>query len=120
MNNKLFEHIDGNQFRLTENNRFQAKQIKVNGQIIPVNPKNGDTFTVEELKKYIGGGYIQMIVPPGKTGAIMIIDEDGKMKGFPTNKLATQMWQEFAFAGSPRTSDNVVGDVLLLHRSQMD
>ena len=119
MNNKLFEHIEDNKFRLTENQKFQAKWIKASGEIISVNPKDGKEFSLEEMKHYIGGGYIQMITPPGKTGAIMIIDEDGKMKNFPINIIATRMWQQYAQQGSMRMDDAVVGDVLLMHRSQI-
>ena len=99
---------------------FQAKWIKVSGEIIPVNPKNGKDFQLDELKKFIGGGYIEIIRPLSKSGAIMVIDEEGKLKGFPRNELATKMWQQFAQQGSMRMDDDVVGDVLLCHVSQVE
>ena len=83
----LFEHIGENQFKLNEMAKFQAKFIPVSGGAYIISPRNGKDFSLEELVDYIGGGaYIQIITPPGITGAIMAIDEEGKMKDLPINQ----------------------------------
>ena len=98
---------------------FVAKHIKANGQVIPVTPKDGKYFSYEELTAFVGG-YIEMVRPPSKTGAVIICNEDGKAEGLPRNELATKMWQEHAEPGSMRMADHIVGDILLCHESQME
>lgn len=97
---------------------MQAKLLRANGKIEFITPKNGQEFTYEELRDYVGG-FIEHLVPPGKTGAIMFCNEEGKLLGLPRNELATQVWQEFCEPGSMRSLDDVVGDVVLCHRSQV-
>lgn len=96
----------------------KAKLITADGKIIEVTPKNGTDFQIEELNAFVGG-YIEVIYPKSRMGALMIVNEEGKLRGLPHNELATRMWQEGAQAGSPRMDDPVVGNVLLCHRSQL-
>lgn len=100
--------------------KFTAKIISPDGTITPVKPANGTAFTLMELRQHIGGGYIEVIRPPSHTGAVIVCDEEGKLKKQPLNLTATRMWQEHAEPGSARTFDYVVGTVLLCHRSQID
>jgi len=95
------------------------KLIRANGTIEPVRPKNGKVFTYEELSGFVGG-YIEHIVPPGQTGAVMIVNEEGKLQRMPLNRMASAIWQEGCDPGSPRDQDYVVGDVLLCHHTQID
>ena len=82
----------------------KALHIKAIPQVIKeVFPKNGKDFSLEELKQYIGGGYIEIVRCKG--GQIMVIDEEGKLKGLPINPVATMIY------GNP--NDIIVGDVLL-------
>ncbi len=97
-----------------------AKLIKTTGQIVPVMPRNGNDFTLSELYRLVGCEYIQIIRPPSSTGAIIVCDEEGKLNDKPLNLFATQMWQEHAEPGSDRLLDDVVGDVLLCHESQIE
>lgn len=60
-----------------------------------------------DLQKIVGG-FIETIHLPDKR--IMIVDEDGKMKGKPLNKKATEMY-------APQW-DTVVGDVIVCTRKE--
>lgn len=96
-----------------------AKLITSNGEILMIRPKKGDSFTLEELQRYVDGN-IQICTPPGKSGAILVVNEEGKVEGLPVNELASAMWQELAEPGSERSFDDVVGDVVLCHTSQIE
>jgi len=63
--------------------------------------------TLEEAKRVIGGGYIQMITLPN--GDQLLLDEDGKFKGLPVNVQATALADDILHPG-----DVIVGDVLIL------
>lgn len=101
-----------------QDSEFSAKWIKADGTVVPVQPKDGKYFSLEEMQEMVGG-YIEMIRPPSRTGALIICNEEGKMIGLPYNKLATAMWQAHAEEGSERMLDEVVGDILLCHESQL-
>ena len=64
----------------------KAKLYKADGTIIEVVPANGTDFQLDELQAMVDG-YIE-IVPAGN-GKIMVIDEEGKLKGKPVNDAAT-------------------------------
>jgi hypothetical protein len=85
-----------------------AKIFKTDGSILETEPKNGTHFTLEELKEIVGG-WIEIVYLPNKE--MMIIDEEGKLKGKPYNLLATSYWKNH--------NDFIVGDVLLCKSSQV-
>jgi hypothetical protein len=85
----------------------QAYIIKVSGEKIPVEPKNGSDFQLDELKAAIGGGYIETVPLP--QDRIMVVDEDGKRKGMATNVSASELYR----------TDWIVGDVLVCGRNQL-
>jgi hypothetical protein len=87
-----------------------AKLIKPNGEVIPVEPENGTDFSLEEMNEYVGG-YIEIVHPPSQQGAIMVINEEGKLKGLPFNLLATMT--------AHLSGDHIVGNALLCHPSQV-
>ena len=78
--------------------------IRVDGTREPYPPKNGRDYKLPELQKAIGGGFIQVV----KTldGRIMVLDEEGKLKGFPVNPAATALYVHGLL-------DPIVGDVLV-------
>ena len=82
----------------------KAKLYKVDGTILEVVPANGTDFQLDELKKMVGG-YIE-IVPAGK-GKIMVLDDEGKLKGKPVNDAATMIFIQAGYY------DTIVGDVLV-------
>lgn len=84
-----------------------AKWMKTNGNVIDVTPKNeGQVFTLEELKEYVGG-WIECIYL--NRHQVMVINEEGKLLNLPYNAIATAAFQ---LAFQP-TKDFIVGDALL-------
>lgn len=55
----------------------------------------GKKFTLEELQRGVGGGYVERVKIPG---GVMYVDEDGKIKGQPINMRASQLYGD-AIAG---------------------
>ena len=89
-----------------------AQWIKTDGTVSEVEPANGKDFSLDEVKRFIGGGYMEVIgVPPG----LMVLDEDGKQKRLPFNKLATEVARPVL-----QTGDFIVGDVLVCKRWQLE
>jgi hypothetical protein len=86
-----------------------------NGTVQEVQPKNGKKFTYEELTTIVGG-YIEIIEPRGKTESLLVLNEDGKLRGLPLNPLATRILVEAG--GIP--GDVVVGDCLLCLKHQIE
>lgn len=88
-----------------------------------VHPKNKKDFQLAELKDVIGGGYIQIVSirahskfrGPPLEEFCMVLDEEGKMKGFPFNFLATVLYDPESIIGDP-----IVGDVLICPRHCID
>lgn len=78
--------------------------IRVNGTREKYLPAGGRHYTLEELKKAIGGGFIQVVYT--KDGRLMVLDEEGKLKGFPVNPVATRLYLHGSQAP-------IVGDVLV-------
>lgn len=82
----------------------KAKLYKNDGTILEVVPSNGIDFQLKELQEMVGG-YIE-IVSAGK-GKIMVIDDEGKLKGKPVNDAATMIFMQ---AGG---YDIIAGDALV-------
>lgn len=82
----------------------KAKLYKAAGAILEVVPANGTDFQLEELQAMVGG-YIEIV--PVLRGKIMVIDEEGKLKGKPINNAATMMFMQAGFY------DTIVGDTLV-------
>ncbi len=86
--------------------------IKISGEIINnIEPKNGKTFSLEELQKAVNG-YIQIIsISKGKyAGKLMVVDEEGLLKPNPQlNEKASQI------AGQP-----IVGQVIIIDKNHIE
>lgn len=78
------------------------------GAAVEVFPENGETFTLEELQKYVGG-YIQTCITIDNRTIYM--DEDAKIKGRHINARATLLYVNGLV-------DPVRGDVLVLDPSE--
>lgn len=76
------------------------------GERQEITPENGNQFTLEELQ-IIVGGHIE-IVPLG-TGLMMVLNEEGKLKGLPYNAQATVLFN----SGLRLWFDPIAGDVLV-------
>ena len=85
--------------------------IHVDGTREPYPPANGKQYTLEELQKAIGGGYIEIVRT--RDNRLMVIDEEGKLKGFPVNPVATAMYRY-------GPEDPIVGDVLVCDPGTID
>lgn len=65
-----------------------AVLIPVSGSAKAVVPANGTDFTLREVQKLVGG-YVE-VVPMPERGRIMLVDEEGLMKGLPVNRGASR------------------------------
>lgn len=87
-----------------------ALLIRVNGTQEEVNGEAPDgSLTYEQLRKAIGGGYIEVVAcDPQVTGGYtnLVCDEEGKLKYLSINKEATKL----STLTSP--TDLICGDVL--------
>lgn len=82
-----------------------ATWMKTNGECVTVEPKNGSDFTLEELKKFVGG-YIE-IVHMGES--LLVVNEEGKLNGLPVNYAASNLYMR----------EVLVGDVLMCRKEQI-
>ena len=98
------------------NERKQAFIFKANGERKEVVPANGTDFSLGELKEIVGG-YIE-IIPSVLDDMIMVIDEEGKLKGKESNPVATFLYVH-SFTKDGILCDVVVGDALLCHESMV-
>jgi len=88
-----------------------AQLYRTNGTIEEYpEPANGTDYTLEEMQAAIGGGYVQILATID--GRIMIVDEEGKLKGFSRNEAASR--EVILFAG-----DYISGDALVCEKSQI-
>lgn len=90
-----------------------ATLIKSNGEKIEVAPENSKRFELEEAQKLVGG-YIQIIHLGNDE--VMILDEEGKLKGYPAN-------HEASFIALSRKAihwtDYIVGDVVICKNNEI-
>lgn len=63
------------------------------------------------MKRAIGGGYIQIVATTD--GRLMVVDEEGKLKGMRLNMAATELYVYGA-------ADPIVGDALVCDHGQID
>ena len=75
-----------------------------------ISPRDGDKFTLEEMQQYVGGDI--EVIPVGD-GKVLVVDEDGKLKGKHVNTIATGWLRQV------NPADYVVGDALLLDRKHI-
>jgi hypothetical protein len=83
----------------------QAFLYKSCGEIVPVLPVNGTSFTLKELSSFVNG-YVQVITL--SDGRLMVLNEEGKINGLKENDTATKLAKAVLF-----NDDFIVGDVLV-------
>lgn len=90
-----------------------AKLIKIDGTIQEIKPKNGKSFSLEEMQDFVGGLVQIFALPSGKE---FIVNEEGKINDLPENEMATKIWkEEYPIKKYPMNNDElIVGDVLLI------
>lgn len=73
-----------------------ALHLKVGAEPIKVQPKNGRDFSLEELKEFIGGGYVEAVWLHGEyEGFVLFVDEEGILKNLPCNDIASDLNDTF-------------------------
>lgn len=83
---------------------------KCTGTLQPISPMNGESYTLTEMQHYVGG-YIETVSL--SSGKVLIVDEEGKLKGKLPNRIATGWLQEEGI------HDWVVGDAMLIDREHI-
>lgn len=79
-----------------------------------VKPK-GETFSLEELQKFVGG-YIEIIhVANGEL--CMVVNEEGKILGLPINHIATRL---HICLNTRPFFDVIVGNVLICGSNEIE
>lgn len=87
---------------------MDARVYKADGRIYPVDPIDGESFSLEELQAIVGGLIEIIYLPDGK---IMVLNEEGKYSGLEPNDNATVI--------ANIDPDFIVGDVLVCRSSQV-
>ena len=88
-----------------------AKIYKMNGEVLDIEPKNGQDFQLEELQTIVGG--LIQIIEINDT-EIMVINEEGKLENLPLNEQATAIYQKQVCEG-----DFIIGDVLICKNEEV-
>ena len=91
---------------------MKAQIIYADGRVTTFKPKNGTDFSLEELQNVVGG-YIEIL--DLHNGQIMVVNEEGKLKGLPVNTIATEAYcMRFqSYFGL------IVGDVVLCNKEMV-
>ena len=80
--------------------------IKADGTKTEVSPLNNINYSLKEMKDIVGG-YIEILQDLTTNQSVMVVNEEGKLKGLAFNKEGTQILRSWGY------DDFVVGDVLL-------
>lgn len=89
-----------------------ALLIKDNGTEMFVAPRNGTDFQLEELYEMLECQSIEVVFRTLLPGTIMVIDEEGKLKGRPVNAFATILYQ-YGY------NDPIIGHALLCYKGEL-
>lgn len=84
---------------------------KTNGEVIETSPKNGNDYSLEELKEIVGV-YIEIIYLT--ENKIMVINDECKLINLPHNENATTLYRICL-----DTIDFIVGDVLVCNTNRI-
>jgi hypothetical protein len=88
-----------------------ARVIYPDGAQRTVTPAHGVSFTLEELRKLVGGS-IELVAL--STGDMMLINEEGKLLGLPYNPLATMLAAPSLFPG-----DYIAGPAVIISSREL-
>lgn len=88
-----------------------ATVLYVNGTQGTIQPASPPAFSLEELHALVGG-WIEVVYLPD--GRLMVIDEEGKLKGYPRNEQATRLAAGRLFAG-----DYIAGTAVIVSLQEM-
>lgn len=85
-----------------------ARIIKIDGSEEKVTKK----LTLEYMQEIVGG-WIQVVSFPN--GDQLVCNEEGKLKGLPVNKKATELWKSHY-----GNTDIIVGNVIIAKFDEID
>lgn len=99
---------------------MNAKLYKATGEVEDVQPENGTDFSLQELRKFVGGSIDIQALP--KSNLIMVLNDEGKLDGLEKNEKATEIWKmNYPIAEYLHNNDElVVGDVLICSSELVD
>lgn len=83
---------------------------KCTGTLQEIKPMNGKSYTQTEMQHYVGGYIERVNIGNGK---VLIIDEEGKIKGKLPNRIATGWLQVEGI------HDWIAGDAMLIDRKHI-
>lgn len=92
--------------------RKEAILYKSDGTSQAVQPQDGQKFGLAELQQMVGG-YIEVV--PLSEGQLMVLNEEGKLRGLAVNREATVVALPFLGVG-----DFIVGDALVCDEGLFD
>jgi hypothetical protein len=87
-----------------------AVYIPAQGYGYELSPKNGKSFSWDELVEKVG---TPIEVVPMPDGMVMVCNEEGKLNNLPLNMAATIFFNEKL----PVFFDPIAGDVIFMHES---
>ena len=93
---------------------LQTMKINVDGTVESAKPKNDGLFELEELQSAVQG--MIEVVYLNSHNALMIVNEEGKLLDLPLNKAATLLMRH----EYPDSTDFIVGDVLIIQRTEIE
>lgn len=88
-----------------------ASILRTNGLVEDIEPKNGNDFSLDELRAIVEG-YIEVVSL--NNGFILVLNEEGKLQGLPFNEVATNVLVRYRGAG-----DYIVGTALLCRKEEV-
>ncbi len=88
-----------------------AVVLHVDGTQETIAPHSPPAFALEELHALVGG-WIEVVYLPD--GRLMVIDEEGKLKGYSRNEKATRLAASRLFPG-----DYIAGTAVLVSLQEM-
>lgn len=93
---------------------MKAKLLKVSGEVVEIESKNGTNFTLDELYKHLNCSLVEVINL--NQDDIMVVDEEGKWTNKGVNVNATKCAQE----NQAITSwDYIVGHAIVCNRKMI-
>lgn len=84
---------------------LNATLLLPDGTSHPCEPTQGRHWTLAELQKHVGG-FIELVAVPSQPGMVLVVDDEGNLKGLALNLTATGL------AGKP-----IVGPAVLTPRA---
>lgn len=88
----------------------KATFVPAVGRAKNVLPKDGKTFSLDELQKFVDG-YIEILFIGNKA---VVVNDDGWQRNLPVNQVATKMYRNNGGASA------IVGNVLVCDKNMIE